>query len=278
MQDEIKDNDIQYAGWTEIDYQPESYNPSVGTPIYFPKYAQFFRCKSDAERRTAPMSIVVFRQQGAEDWEDDAPIGAIQAQVLGDGDEELRPIDLFYLGVDPQGVARLEDQNDHTTVISFRWPFGEITIPGATKTDRGFEIDNSLLAAGQTFTAQLTVHQTGHTFQLPLSVPVIGLTIRNAQGEAVSGALDIPFEEIMDYTYEYKGNEKNDRFAISFNNDKRIYLYILNGTRLSIRDKRDKMAKVGETDASGRLAMLLQGEAHTVIKHKDQRWRINVIS
>lgn len=274
----MKDNDTQYAGWTEIDYLPESYNTCIAVPVYYPKHAQFYRCKPETERRTAPMSIVVFRQQGAEDWEDDAPIGAIQAQVLGDGNEELRPVDLFYLGVPPQGFAILEEQNAHNTIVSFHWPFGEVTVSGANKTEQGFEFDNTQLAAGQKFAAELKVFKSGETFQLPLTIPTIGLTIRNGNGEAVSGVLDIPFEEILNYTYEYKGNEKNDRFGISFNNDKRIYQYILNGTKLSIRDKRDKMAKVGEVEASGRLAMLLQGEAHTVIKHKDQRWRINVIS
>jgi hypothetical protein len=103
------------------------------------------------------------------------------------------------------------------------------------------------------------------------------LTIRDGEGKAVTGNLELSFEDVMTYTYSFKGNENDDRFLISFNNDKKIYLYIQSDSHtLSIRNKKDKMAKVGETASEGKLALLLEGIPNAVIKHGNERWRIKV--
>jgi hypothetical protein len=274
MDNQLKD----VSAWTEIDYSPICYNTYIKVPLFEPKNVQFYRCRQGKEKELTKLIQVVFKAKGAEEWEDDPRYGNILAMTLGDGDEELTPVEIYNMGVDADELVKVVDETEDTITFHIRWPYGEIAISQAKVVNGDFEINKKFLDNEQTVDVVFTPHDEQlQEFSLPLTIPFTGLAIRNGEGELVKGDLEIPFGEIMGYTYEFKGNDKDDRFGISFNGDKKIYQYVLNDDfKLSIRNKRDRMAKIGEIDLKGSLAVLLQGIPNAVIKHKDDRWRITV--
>ncbi len=273
MSDEIFSDDV----WTEVELTSECYNPYIVEPFFDEDAAQFFLCRKEQEKKPVRMSMVVFRKYGTEEWEDDIMDGVIEAQALGSGSEEPQPVLLYNIGVSPKDFVQVVSQNGGSLTFAVNYEDGEVEIEGATKVAEGFRVNREQLMNEGTFEMKLTPEDGSAPFTLHLSLPYLGMTIRDGEGNPVSGELNVPFMDIMNYTYTFKGNVDDDRFTISFNNDKIIYVYILteNG-KLSIRSKKDHMDKVGETDAEGRLALLLQGIPNAVIKHKEQRWRITV--
>lgn len=264
--------------WTEAEFTSTCYNPYVKEPFFNEDETTIFLCRENGERKAVRYSSVVFRKKGSEEWEDDLMTGVIEAQALGVGSEEPQPVTLYNLDVDVADFVKVVAQDTDGVTFAVDYPDGKVEIAGAQTVDEGFRITKEQLMKGDDLVMTLTPDD-GEAFNLNLTIPFVGLIIRDGEGNAVSGVLDIPFEEIMTYTYSFKGNENDDRFAISFNNDKKIYQYILHDeNKLSIRNKKDHMAKVGETDAEGRLALLLQGIPSAVIKHGDQRWRISIVA
>lgn len=272
------DNNIFSEGIkTEVECNDKCYNPYIKEPLFDIDNASFFLCRDGEPRKEVKSFSVVFRKKGEEEWEDDIMTGLIEAQALGSKGEEPYPVELFNLDVDVSSFVEIVKKNADGIVFSVNWD-GTVEIPDAEQTDEGFLVKQDTLMRGGDMPMLLKQNDSDELITLHLTFPYLGLIIRDGNGDIVTGNLNIPFEEIMNYTYSFKGDKDDDRFAISFNNDKMIYHYVLtdNG-KISIRDKRDRMAKIGETDCSGRLALLLQGIPNVIIKHKSQRWRINVV-
>lgn len=276
MTDNMDNAEFTAGVWTEVECTEECYNQFVQEPIFDEDHAQFFLCREDGTRKPVRMSTVVFRQYGSEDWEDDIMYGCVEAQALGDGQEEPIPVKIYNLGTPADELVKVIKQDANGTLFTVNYDDGNIEVPAAQKTDEGFLITHEQVVIGDPI--EITFNPTnGKAFTMHIEVPNIGLTIRDGEGKAVTGNLELSFEDVMTYTYSFKGNENDDRFLISFNNDKKIYLYIQSDSHtLSIRNKKDKMAKVGETASEGKLALLLEGIPNAVIKHGNERWRIKV--
>ncbi len=272
MNNDNFDQDI----WTEAEYAPECYCPFVKEAIFDEDLTTFYLCRKDEERKKVRMSSIVFRLKGEEDWEDDLMEGCIEVQALGSGKEEPQPVEVYNIGVNPQDFVKVVDQKGDKLTIAVDYPMGNVEIENAEKCEAGFRISRQQLLESGEFAMTLTPEE-GEAFTMHLTIPYLGMVIRDEEGNVVSGDLEIPFEKILGYTYSFKGNVDDDRFTISFNNDKKIYHYILTDDgKLSIRSRKDHMDKVGEIEAEGRLALLLQGIPNAIIKHKEQRWRIIV--
>lgn len=264
---------------TLVKYQPQDYNPFIVEPLFVPGSTEFF-LDNQGEEEPVRLSRIVFRKKGTEEWVDDPVRGWNEATVLCK-DAEPEPATLLYIGDDPKKVVSLVEKNEKTITFAT----AGLVIPGARCEDEVTEDAAGNDEHHETYTLDRAAFAGGASVEVPLAdsdpihlaIPFEGFAILDGEGKQHSGNMQIPFSEIMDYTYKFKANGTMDRFTISFNNDKMIYQYILTdeGT-LSIRSKRDHMDKVGEMPAEGRLALLLQGIPNAVIKLGNQRWRIEI--
>jgi collagenase-like PrtC family protease len=101
------------------------------------------------------------------------------------------------------------------------------------------------------------------------------LTVTDADGNKLSGDLEIAHSDIHNYSYAFVGDHSNDRFQIALDEGKLNYMCVLNDdNRLSVRDMRNRMALVKEIDLQGSLSDLLMGAHSVLVKNKMMRWRI----
>lgn len=238
---------------------------------------RFSLCRTGEEPQQVRQSFVVFREKGAEEWEDDAPLGRIEAMVLADDDEEVRPAEVINLGVEPAEFLTMVRQDADSTTFQIDWYHGEVRVEGATKTDEGYVVKKTDCADGKTLKCILTPDKGGESFSLELQLPFVGFNITAEDGAMVVGDLMIPSTELDHYNYSFVGSDDDDRFAVSLDDLAQSYQYIWyeDGT-LSVRNLRKKMEKVREQAAQGKLSELLQGSRNALVKHKDTRWRIVV--
>lgn len=271
------DNETEsLQAWTEVNHQSEDYNPFVKVPL-LTRATQFSLCRMGREPEQVRQSFVVFRAKGTTEWEDNAPLGRIEAMVLGDDDEEVRPTEVINLGVDPADFLTMVRQDAESTTFRIDWYHGEVRVEGAKKTDEGYKIHKADCADGKPLTCTLMPDKEGDPFTLELQLPFSGFNITGEDGAMVVGDLTISSDELDKYTYRFEGNEDDDRFAVSLDDLAQSYQYIWyeDGT-LSVRNLRKKMEKVREQAAQGKLSELLQGSRNALVKHKDTRWRIIV--
>ena len=273
---EMDSKTVKPVAWTEVSYKPENYNAFVKVGL-FDKTTEFRLCREGEEPKTVRQSFVVFRQKGAEEWEDDAPLGLIEAMVLGDDSEEVQPVEIVNLEMPAESFLTIVSQTPESTTVKANWQHGEVTIPFAKRTDEGFILNKADFADGKKLFCELTPENGSVPFQLEIELPFVGFSLFDAEGNMVVGNLEIDADDLKHYTYKFLGNESDDRFAISFDDLSLAYQYVWyeDGT-LSIRNQRRKMEKVGETKAVGTLEELLNGSRNALIKHKDTRWRITV--
>lgn len=264
----------QPSAWTEVLFHSEDYHPLLKEGL-LSRATEFRLCHADGREKTVRQSLVVFRAKGSEDWEDDAPIGRIEAMVLGDDEEEVMPVEVVNLGTSPAELISVVRQTSEKVVIAFDWEEGKIDIPLAKQTSDGYELSRADVADGNPILCHLTPHATSSMFTLEINLPFLGFTLSAPNGQRVEGNLTIDVSQLDDYTYKFLGNEDDNRFAIHFNDLSLAYQYVWydDGT-LSIRNQRKRMEKVGETRAMGSLKSLLGDAKDALIKHKDQRWRI----
>lgn len=264
---------------TIIKYQPQDENPFIVEPLFIPSSTEFF-LSHDGEEEPVRLSRIVFRKKGTTEWVDDPVRGWNEATVLCK-DAEPEPATLLYMGDDAKKVLSLVEKDEK----SITFATDGFAIPGARCVDEVEEDAAGNEVHHQKYVVDRSAFADGAQQEVPvadgapihLAIPFEGFAILDGEGNQHSGDMQIPFAEIMNYTYKFKANGTTDRFTISFNNDKMIYQYILNDEGiLSIRSKRDRMEKVGEMPAEGRLAILLQGIPNAVIKLGNQRWRIEV--
>ena len=101
--------------------------------------------------------------------------------------------------------------------------------------------------------------------------------LKDANGNAVEGDMEINHNDIDGYTYAFIADGKNDRFSISLDDNKLNYLCVAreDGT-LAVRDMRERLQIVTEIECEGRLSQLLMGAHALLVKNKNSRWRITL--
>lgn len=272
-----KDNTTHTSSaWTEVGYSSLCSNQFLTTPVFLPGETTFFLCREDGGRRPVKLTFVVFKAPDAEEWEDDAMVGEMLVQALGDGDEEVEPVRVVNLGMPSAEFIRLVNQTDDATVFNISWPYGEVEVEKATVTDEGYLFRKEDFEAEKGIRCRLTPYD-GHPFTLTLKIPFAGFSLRNADGNAVSGEMEVPYDDVTRYTYAFTGSEANDRFSVLLDDGRLNYLCVQreNG-RLAVRDLRNKLAVVDEIGAEGPLSQLLMGAHTALVKNRNNRWRISL--
>ena len=265
------------SAWTEVEYSARCMSPYISSPIYVPEETTYFLCREDGTRKQCRLSVVVFRAEGAaaDDWEDDPMLGRLQIAVLGDDDEEVEPVDALYLGVAPDRFLEVVREDDQEIVFDFAWRYGSVELDHATATDEGYVVRKDDF--GEEGIVCRLVPRQGEPFTLRLQIPYVGFSLTNAEGEKLSGDVEISHSDVASYAYAFVGDHSNDRFQIALDEGKLNYMCVLNeaGT-LSVRDMRNRMSLVKEIDVQGSLADLLMGAHSLLVKNKMQRWRITL--
>lgn len=263
------------SAWTEVEYSTRCMNPYISSPIYVPEETSYFLCRADGTRQQCRLSFVVFRADGADadDWEDDPMVGSLDICVLGDGDEEVQPVEAVYLGISPDRFLSVVREDDQEIVFDFTWRQGTIEIDRAQETDEGFVVRKDDFG-DDGIVCRLTPRK-GNPFTLRLQIPYVGFSLLDADGNKLSGDLEIAHSDIHNYSYAFVGDHSHDRFQIALDEGKLNYMCVLNDdNRLSVRDMRNRMALVKEIDLQGSLSDLLMGAHSVLVKNKMMRWRI----
>lgn len=263
------------SAWTEVEYSTRCMNPYISSPIYVPEETSYFLCRADGTRQQCRLSFVVFRADGADadDWEDDPMVGSLDICVLGDGDEEVQPVEAVYLGISPDRFLSVVREDEQEIVFDFTWRQGTIEIDRAQETDEGFVVRKDDFG-DDGISCRLTPRK-GNPFTLRLQIPYVGFSLLDADGNKLSGDLEIVHSDIHNYSYAFVGDHSNDRFQIALDEGKLNYMCVLNDdNRLSVRDMRNRMALVKEIDLQGSLSDLLMGAHSVLVKNKMMRWRI----
>lgn len=263
------------SAWTEVEYSTRCMNPYISSPIYVPEETSYFLCRADGTRQQCRLSFVVFRADGADadDWEDDPMVGSLDICVLGDGDEEVQPVEAVYLGISPDRFLSVVREDEQEIVFDFTWRHGTIEIDRAQETDEGFVVRKDDF--GDDGIACRLTPRKGNPFTLRLQIPYVGFSLLDADGNKLSGDLEIVHSDIHNYSYAFVGDHSNDRFQIALDEGKLNYMCVLNDdNRLSVRDMRNRMALVKEIDLQGSLSDLLMGAHSVLVKNKMMRWRI----
>lgn len=263
------------SAWTEVEYSTRCMNPYISSPIYVPEETSYFLCRADGTRQQCRLSFVVFRADGADadDWEDDPMVGSLDICVLGDGDEEVQPVEAVYLGISPDRFLSVVREDEQEIVFDFTWRQGTIEIDRAQETEEGFVVRKDDFG-DDGIVCRLTPRK-GNPFTLRLQIPYVGFSLLDADGNKLSGDLEIAHSDIHNYSYAFVGDHSNDRFQIALDEGKLNYMCVLNDdNRLSVRDMRNRMALVKEIDLQGSLSDLLMGAHSVLVKNKMMRWRI----
>lgn len=263
------------SAWTEVEYSTRCTTPYISSPIYVPEETSYFLCRADGTRQQCRLSFVVFRADGADadDWEDDPMVGSLDICVLGDGDEKVQPVEAVYLGISPDRFLSVVREDEQEIVFDFTWRQGTIEIDRAQETDEGFVVRKDDFG-DDGISCRLTPRK-GNPFTLRLQIPYVGFSLLDADGNKLSGDLEIAHSDIHNYSYAFVGDHSNDRFQIALDEGKLNYMCVLNDdNRLSVRDMRNRMALVKEIDLQGSLSDLLMGAHSVLVKNKMMRWRI----
>ena len=265
------------TAWTEVEYSVRCMSPYISTPIYIPEETSYFLCREDGTREQHRLTFVVFRAEGADedDWEDDPMIGRLQIGVLGEGDEEVKPVDAVYLGVEPDRFVKVVRDDESDIVFDFRWNYGKVEIDRAEKTDEGWLLKKNDF--GEDGIAVKLTPRKGNPFTLRLVIPYVGFAITDKDDNRLTGEIEITHNDLANYNYSFVGDSSNDRFQLSLDDNKLNYMCVLTEDgRLSVRNMRERLALVDEIDAMGSLESLMMGAHSALIKNKSSRWRIQL--
>ena len=266
------------SAWTEVEYSARCVSPFITTPIYIPEETSYFLCREDGSREQQRLTFVVFRAEGAdeEDWEDDPMIGRLDICVLGEGDEDVKPVEAVYLGVAPESFVSVVSDDEQEIVLNISWPYGNEEIERARKTDEGWAIRKEDFGE-EGIVCRLTPRR-GNPFSIRLQIPYVGFSLTDADGNKLTDDIDVTNADAASLSYSFVGDSNNDRFQLSLDEGKLNYMCVLNeeGT-LSVRNMRERLALVKEISAQGSLANLLMGAHSALVKNKSMRWRIQLV-
>lgn len=263
--------------WAEIEYTATCKTPYLTSPFFIPKVSKVFLCRENGPREEAKMIFLVFKPTDAPEdaeWEDDPTPGEIWVNVLGDNDEEIEPVKAIYLGMDINDFIRVTDEDENTITFDIYWRYGEIKLEKSEHTAKGYTCkkedfgDEGLL---MTFSPK-----KGKAFTMYLQIPYLGFSLYDKDERKLRGEVIVPHDKIDEYTYDFVGDENNDRFSLHLDNDKLIYLCVLrpHEGKLAVRDQREKLAIVDELPSCGKLSELMMNAHEAFVKNKSLRWHI----
>ncbi len=266
------------AVWTEVEYSSRCKNAYIATPLYIPEETTHYLCRADGTRRALRLTFVVFRPASLDsdgEWDDDPTIGSLQVCALGDGDEDVAPATVTYLGIAPDEFLTVTDDNDDNITFDVSWPYGEVDIDKATACDGGFTVRKTDFG-DDGITCRLTPRD-GEPFTIKLQMPFSGFMLTSPDGTRIEGEIEVEHGRASEWKYSFTADKNNDRFSISLDDDKLIYLCVAreDGT-IAVRDTRDRLALVGEIGCEGPLTDLLMGAHSILVKNRSSRWRIRL--
>lgn len=266
------------TAWTEVEYSARCQSPYITTPIYLPKETTYYLCRPDGTRQQSRLTFVVFRAAGAgeDEWEDDPMVGNLEVCVLGDGDEEVKPVEAVYLGDDPEDFVTVVREDDNEIVFDLYWSYGDVSVEQAQETDEGWLVKKDLIAEDGIL-CRLTPRK-GEPFTIRLCIPYIGFSLKDATDNNVQGDIEVNHKDAASYAYMFVGNDTNDRFQLSLDGGRLSYMCVANdeGT-LSVRNIHDNLSLVTELPLQGTLDELLMGAHSALIKNKSARWRVELV-
>lgn len=267
----------QAGAWTEVEYSSVCVSPYLSTPVFVPKEAQLVLCREDGSRKPVRLTFVVFKAEGAADdqWDDDPMLGNIEAEVLGDGDEEVSPVSMVNLGMEPSDFIQVTREDEQEIVFDINFPDGEVRIDKARLEDDGFVLKKEDF--GDEGIACQLFSEEGTPFTIRLVVPYVGFSLTDAEGNRIDGELTVTHDELDQYHYAFVGDGANDRFSITLDDNRLNYLCVLrdDGT-MAVRDMRDRLAEVDQIADRGTLKQLMMGAHAVLVKNKNNRWRITL--
>ncbi len=266
------------AAWTEVDYSPRCKNAYIAPPLYIPEETTHYLCRADGTRRAMRLTFVVFRpatSDSEDEWDDDPTIGSLQVCALGDGDEEVAPATVTYLGIAPDEFLTVVHDDDDAVTFSVSWPYGEVSIDKSTPCDDGFTVRKADF--GDDGIACRLTPREGEPFAIKLQIPFSGFMLTDPDGTRIEGEAEVEHDRAAEWKYVFTPDKNNDRFSISLDDDKLIYLCVAreDGT-LAVRDMRERLAMVAEIGCEGSLADLLMGAHSILVKNRSSRWRIRL--
>lgn len=264
--------------WAEIEYTALCKNPYLSRAFFVPKESKVFQCTEDGNRKEARMLYLVFKPSNAPEdaeWEDDPIPGEILVGVLDDDDDVIEPAKAIYLGMDLEDFIEVTGEDENTITFDIFWRHGEVKIEKAEKTKDGFVCkkedfgDEGLLMT-------LIPKKGGSPCTLRLQIPYLGFSLYDKDGNKLHGDIEVPHDKIDDYSYDFVGDDSNDRFSLHLDNDKLIYMCVLrqHEGKLVVRDQRERLAIVGELPSEGKLSELMMNAHEALVKNKNNRWRI----
>lgn len=266
------------TAWTEVEYSARCQSPYITTPIYLPKETTYYLCRPDGTRQQSRLTFVVFRAVGAgeDEWEDDPMVGNLEVCVLGDGDEEVKPVEAVYLGDDPEDFLTVVREDDNEIVFDLYWSYGDVSVEQAQETDEGWLVKKDLIDEDGIL-CRLTPRK-GEPFTIRLCIPYIGFSLKDATDNNVQGDIEVNHKDAASYAYMFVGNDTNDRFQLSLDGGRLSYMCVANdeGT-LSVRNIHDNLSLVTELPLQGTLDELLMGAHSALIKNKSARWRVELV-
>lgn len=265
--------------WAEIEYTALCKSPYLSTPFFVPKESKVFLCREDGSRKEARILYLVFKPADAPEdaeWEDDPVPGEILVSVLGDDDEEVEPVKAVFLDQDVEDFIQVVEEDDATITFDIDWYYGEVKVEKSEKTRDGFVCkkedfgDEGLLVT-------LTPDE-GAPFTMRLQIPYLGFSLYDKDSNKVHGDVVVPHDKVNDYSYDFVGDDNNDRFSLHLDNDKLIYTCVLrpHEAKLVVRDQRQKMAIVDELPSEGKLTDLMMNAHEILVKNKNYRWRVTL--
>lgn len=265
--------------WAEIEYTALCKSPYLSTPFFVPKESKVFLCREDGSRKEARILYLVFKPADAPEdaeWEDDPVPGEILVSVLGDDDEEVEPVKAVFLDQDVEDFIQVVEEDDATITFDIDWDYGEVKVEKSEKTRDGFVCkkedfgDEGLLVT-------LTPDE-GAPFTMRLQIPYLGFSLYDKDSNKVHGDVVVPHDKVNDYSYDFVGDDNNDRFSLHLDNDKLIYTCVLrpHEAKLVVRDQRQKMAIVDELPSEGKLTDLMMNAHEILVKNKNYRWRVTL--
>ncbi len=265
--------------WTEVEYTSLCKNPYLDTPFYVPKESKCFLCGEDGSRKEMKNIYLVYKSVDAsedDEWEDDPMPGEMWVSVLGDDGEEIEPAKAVYLGQDVEDLVRVVHEDDNNIIFDIYWRHGDVKVEKSEKTDEGFVCKKENF--GDEGLRLTLIPKEGAPFTLHLVIPYLGFSLYDGDGKKVHDEVEISHDRVDDYRYEFVGDESNDRFTLNLDHDKLVYLCVLrpHEGKLVVRDQRERLAIVDELPSEGKLADLMMGAHHALVKNKNYRWRISL--
>lgn len=261
-----------------MEYSARCQSPYITTPIYLPKETTYYLCRPDGTRQQSRLTFVVFRAVGAgeDEWEDDPMVGNLEVCVLGDGDEEVKPVEAVYLGDDPEDFLTVVREDDNEIVFDLYWSYGDVSVEQAQETDEGWLVKKDLI--GEDGILCRFTPRKGEPFTIRLCIPYIGFSLKDATDNNVQGDIEVNHKDAASYAYMFVGNDTNDRFQLSLDGGRLSYMCVANdeGT-LSVRNIHDNLSLVTELPLQGTLDVLLMGAHSALIKNKSARWRVELV-